>query len=190
MTEKTLVLVKPDGVKRGLCGEIISRFERAGLKLVAMKLVWVDENHIDNHYPKDEAWTRRLGEKTFKNYQACARDVKEDFGTDDLFEIGKVVRGWLMKYMTSGPVIAIVLEGFHAIEVVRKLVGHTLPVSAETGSIRGDFSCESATVANLAKRSVYNLIHASETPEEAKNEIDHWFSEQEIHNYKRVEELM
>src|SRR3989338_744473 len=103
MNQKTFVLIKPDGVKRGICGEIIARFERAGLKLVAMKLVWVDQNHIDNHYPKDETWTRRLGEKTFKNYQACAKDVKEDFGTDDLFEIGKAVRGWLLSYMTSGP---------------------------------------------------------------------------------------
>lgn len=190
MKQKTFVLIKPDGVKRGICGEVVSRFERAGLKLAAMKLVWVDENHINDHYPKDEAWTRRIGEKTLKNYREYKRNIREDFGTDDLLKVGEEVRGWLLSYMTSGPVLAMVLEGAHAIDKVRKLAGNTLPLNAETGTIRGDYSSDSAASANLAKRSIHNIIHASETSEEAENEIDHWFSSQEIHDYKRAEEML
>ena len=127
-TEKTLVLVKPDGVKRGLIGEIIARIERRGLKVVAMKMIQVDDAHLREHFPKAESWVKRLGEKTMKTYTEYGIDPMEVQGTDDLLEMGKTVVQNLFKYMTSGPIIAMVVEGLHAIDMVRKVAGHTLPV--------------------------------------------------------------
>jgi nucleoside-diphosphate kinase len=186
--EKTLVLIKPDGVKRGLVGEIIHRIEQRGLKVIALKMIWATEKQIDEHYPKDEKWIKRLGEKTKKSYDEYGVDVKKDFGTDDLLEVGKEVRSWLISYLTAGPMVAMVAQGIHAIDMIRKMVGHSLPVFAEMGTIRGDFSVDSPTAANLDKRAIHNIVHASETPEEAEHEIDHWFGVEEIHEYERVEE--
>lgn len=189
--DKTLVLIKPDGVKRGLIGDIISRIEQRGLKIIALKMVWATEKQVDDHYPKDEKWITRLGEKTKKSYDEYGRDIKEDFGTDNLLEVGKEVRSWLVGYMTAGPVVAVAAQGVHAIDMIRKLVGHSLPVFAEMGTIRGDYSVDSPTAANLEKRAIHNIIHASETPEEVNHEIKHWFGIEEIHEYSRGEkELM
>jgi len=188
--EKTLMLVKPDGVKRGLMGEIIVRVEQRGLKVIAIKMVWARKKQADDHYPKDEKWIKRLGEKTKKSYDEYGRDVKKDFGTDDLLKVGQEVRSWLMKYLTSAPMVAVVVQGIHSIDMVRKLVGPSLPVFAEMGTIRGDYSVDSPTAANLDKRAIHNIVHASETPEEAKHEIAHWFGMEEIYEYKRAEEDM
>ena len=189
--DKTLVLIKPDGVKRGLVGDIISRIEQRGLKIIALKMIWATEKQVDDHYPKDEKWITRLGEKTKKSYDEYGRDIKKDFGTDDLFEVGKEVRSWLVGYLTAGPVVAVVAQGVHAIDMIRKLVGHSLPVFAEMGTIRGDYSVDSPTAANLEKRAIHNIIHASETQEEVDHEIKHWFGMEEIHEYSRGEkELM
>lgn len=186
--EKTLVLVKPDGVKRGLVGEIVSRIERRGLKVVALKMIWATREQLQYHFPKDEEWVGRLGDKGLKTFKEYNLDPVQLLGTDDRYKIGAAVKESLFEYMTSGPIVAMVIQGLHAIDMVRKLAGHTLPVFAEMGTIRGDFSVDSPAVANMEKRSVHNIMHASENPEEAKNEISLWFGLDEIHSYKRAEE--
>jgi nucleoside-diphosphate kinase len=186
--QQTLVLVKPDGVKRGLIGEVIGRIERRGLKIVALKMVLVDRELLDKHFPQAEDWVGRLGDKGLKTFTEYKLDVKEYMGTDDRMEIGKRVRESLFDYMTSGPLVAMVIEGIHAIDMVRKLAGHTLPVFAEMGTIRGDFSVDSPSIANTEDRAIHNIMHASETIEEAQNEVGLWFNPEEIHSYKRAEE--
>lgn len=186
--ETTFVMIKPDGVKRGLVGEIIKRLEQRGLKIVACIMFETSRPQIDKHYPKDEKWIRRLGEKTMSAYDRYGIDPKKVLGTDDLLEIGKMVRGWILDFMTSGPMVKMAVQGVHAIDMVRKLCGASLPNMAELGSIRGDFSVDSPALANSDKRAVHNLIHASETPEEAINELKLWFKKEEIHSYKRAEE--
>ncbi len=186
--ERTVVLVKPDGVKRGLIGEIIGRFEQRGLKVIALKMIWATREEMDNHYPKDDTWTSRVGEKTSKTYEKYGYDLQGELGTTDLLEIGKMVRGWLLDFMTSGPVVKMVVQGVHAVDMIRKIAGPTMPYMAEMGTLRGDYSVDSAAAANKEKRSVHNIVHASETQEEAENEIKNWFTPDEIHAYKRMEE--
>ena len=186
--EKTIFFIKPDGVKRGLVGEILSRFEKRGLKIIALDMLLANKEEIDSHYPKDEVWIKRLGEKSMSNYQKYGVDPKEKLGTDDPLEIGQMIRNWVVEYMTSGPMVKGVVSGVHAIDMVRKICGNTLPNLAEMGTVRGDYSVDSAISANLNKRAVHNIVHASENPEEAKNEIRLWFKEKEIHDYKRAEE--
>lgn len=186
--EKTLVIIKPDGIKRGLVGEIIHRIEQRGLKIIALKMVHATKDQIDSHYPKDPAWIHRLGEKSLATYRKYGIDPAKLLGTDDADEIGKMVRSWVMDYLSSAPLVKIVVEGVHAIDMVRKLCGNTLPNLAEMGTIRGDYSVDSPALANSDKRAVHNIVHASETPEEAVHEIAYWFTPKEIHDYKRAEE--
>ncbi len=155
MIEKTLVLIKPDGVKRCLIGELVKRFEQRGLKIVGMKMVWVDEDFSKKHY---------------------AAHVKKEF-----------YKG-LERFITSGPVVALVIEGIHAVGLVRKIVGATEPKSAEIGTIRGDFAHVSYDYADAKGMALKNLIHASGTPEEAITEINLWFKDDEIYDYKSVHE--
>jgi len=189
MTERTVVLVKPDGVKRGLIGEIISRFEKVGLKIVAMKMVWVDAGMVRKHYPASrEEWVKMVGEKTLETYKKYGLDPGEKIGASNPKEIGLKVCEWLVDYLTSGPVVAMVLQGPHAISVVRKIAGHTYPEEAQAGTIRGDYSIDSTDIANEKKRSTRNLVHASGNSEEAKFEEELWFHKNEIHSYKRSDE--
>ncbi len=186
--ERTLLILKPDSVKRGLAGEIVSRIEKRGLKIIALRMFWADKSQIDRHYPQSEEWIKRLGEKTLKNYKEYGFDAKKELGSDDVLEAGKLVRNWLIEYLTSGPMVKIVIEGVHAIKMVRKIVGPTMPADADMGTIRGDFSVDDATAANRDKRSIRNLVHASETFEEAEHEISFWFAPEEIFDYKRAED--
>lgn len=186
--ERTVVLVKPDGVKRGLAGEIIRRIEQRGLKIVALGMILATRDEMDNHYPKDETWIHRLGEKTKATYEKYGYDLETELGTTDLLEIGNMVRTWLLDYMTSGPIVKLIVQGTHAVDMCRKLAGSTMPASAEMGTIRGDYSVDSAAAANKDKRSVHNIVHASETTAEAANEIARWFTDKEIHAYRRTEE--
>ncbi len=186
--ERTLVLIKPDGVKRGLTGEIVARIEKRGLKVIAMTMTAATREKVHEHYPKDEVWVKRLGEKSIKTYEKYGWDPVKEMGTADPMEIGKAVRNWIMDYMTSGPIVKMVVEGIHAVDMVRKLVGNSIPALAEMGTIRGDYSVDSAALANKDQRAVHNLIHASETPEEAAHELAFWFTEEEIYGYKRAEE--
>ncbi len=183
--EVTFVLIKPDGVRKGLIGEIIKRMEQRDLKVVALDMFQPTRSEMDKHYPKDEKWLTRIGEKTSSTYNQYNRDIKKDFGTNDLLKIGKEVRKWLIDFMISAPMVKMVVQGVHAVDMVRKIVGPTMPYLAEMGTIRGDFSADSAISANTEHRAVFNLVHASETPEEAKHEINHWFGKNAIHKYKR-----
>lgn len=186
--ERTVVLIKPDGVKRGLIGEVLSRFERAGLKIVAMKMVWADFKLAEKHYPKDKKYLQSLGKKSLETYEKYGKDPEEELGTKNPLEIGKMVRNWFYDYITSGPMVAVLLEGNHAVDQVRIMVGHTLPSLAVPGTIRGDYSVDSPVLANAAKRAVKNVVHASGTAEEAKFEEELWFKKDEIHKYKRADE--
>ncbi len=186
--ERTVLIVKPDGVKRGLIGEIVHRVEQRGLKVIGVKMVQADKKIIDEHLPKSQEWLASVGNKSLEDYVKNKMDPEKYVGTTDPIKIGKTIRGWLFDYWTSGPVVAVAIEGIHAIEMVRKIVGHTLPAKAEMGTIRGDFSVDSAILGNLEKRSIHNIVHASGNPQEAKNELNLWFSKKEIHSYTRAEE--
>ncbi|MCX6712799.1 MAG: nucleoside-diphosphate kinase [Candidatus Vogelbacteria bacterium] len=187
--EITFVMVKPDGVKKGLIGEIIRRFEQRDLKVVAIEMFQPTRDQIDNHYPKEEAWITRLGTKTLSTYEKYKQDPLADYGTADPAVIGPWVREWLVDYMMSAPLVRMIIQGVHAVDMVRKIVGPTLPNLAEMGTIRGDYSVDSPLVANKEKRAVMNLVHASETPEEALHEIEHWFGKDaKIYEYKRFGE--
>ncbi|MFB6246818.1 MAG: nucleoside-diphosphate kinase [Candidatus Pacearchaeota archaeon] len=157
MKERTLVLIKPEGVKKHLTGKIVSRFEDAGLKIVGMKQVWVDKEFAKKHYTEDIA--ERNGERIREN---------------------------LLNYIVEGPVVAIALEGINAIENVRKMVGGTEPKSAPPGTIRGDFSHVSYQYADANDIPVKNIVHASGDEQDAKHELPLWFSDNEIHSYETV----
>ena len=186
--EKTVILIKPDGVKRGLIGEVLNRIEKRGLKIISLEMIWATKEQIDNHYPKDPAWIKRLGEKPLGTYQKYGLNPIEKVGTDNPEEIGKMIREWIVDFMVSGPVVKAVIKGIHAVDMVRKIAGHSLPNLADMGTIRGDYSVDSPALANSDKRVVHNLVHASETQEEAANELKLWFRPEEIHDYKRAEE--
>lgn len=159
--EKTLVIFKPDSVQRGVVGEILTRFERVGLKMVAMKMIHPDKKQFYAHYEDIGKMITRHGEETFNR---------------------------TLDFMTRGPVIAIVFEGVEAVALVRKLVGTTEPKTALPGTIRGDYSHMSFGYAQNSKKSVPNLIHASGNLEEAEREIKHWFKEEEIYDYSALNE--
>lgn len=188
--ERTLIFIKPDGVQRGLSGEILRRFERAGFRIVGLKMVQATSTFLERHYPTDETFLRALGGKTKEAFEAAGLDVKRETGGDDALAIGGAVRGWLIAYVASGPVVAFVLEGIQAVGTARKIVGDTLPFRAAPGTIRGDFSIDSPTVANVQRRPVRNLIHASGTLEEAVFEIDLWFRPEELLDYRRADETL
>lgn len=188
LEEKTVVLIKPDGVRRAIIGEIITRFEKTGLKIVALKMIKPARDHVKNHYPNSKEWIKGIGEKSLADYKKNKLDPVKEVGTEDPMEIGKICIEWLFDYMSSDPVIAIVFQGNDAINQGRKIVGSTVPVFAEAGTIRGDFSKDSAVLANMQKRGIKNVVHASGSKEEAEFEISHWFSAQEIVSYRRADE--
>lgn len=182
MIEKTLVLAKPDSVQRALVGKIITRFEDAGLKIVGMKMVWVDYKLAKKHY--QDSLIPVVGGKTKKDWDAIGLDYKE---TVD--EIGQMIIEGTRKFLMSGPVIAMVLEGVQAVEVVRKIVGSTGPKDAAPGTIRGDFSHLSLGYASIKRKGAANMIHASGNLEEAKEEIKLWFKKDELFEYKTVHDI-
>ena len=189
LIERSLVLIKTDGVQRGLVGEIISRFEKTGLKLVAMKITLPSQELAEKHYPDwREEFLVGIGQKTLENYQELGINVKEQMKTDEPKKIGLIVRKWLIEYLTDGPVVAMVWEGPSAVSLIRKICGHTLPLKADPGTIRGDFAFDSSALANLQNRAIKNLLHASGSKEEAEYEIPLWFTPEEIVTYQRVEE--
>ncbi|MGB8815980.1 MAG: nucleoside-diphosphate kinase [Minisyncoccia bacterium] len=185
-TEKTFVIVKPDGVQRSLIGEIIGRFERVGLKLVAMKMLIPTEDMAGSHYTLDKEWVRKVGEKSIKGYESKGQVPP----SMDPIKLGNRVLEVLKKYFTSGPVVAMVWQGAHAVPIVRKIVGGTEPLSSDVGTIRGDFVLDSYQMSDTDGRAIRNLIHASGSVEEAKNEINLWFKKEEIINYKLIQEAI
>lgn len=178
MNQQTLVLIKPDGMARGLAGEIISRFERVGLKLVKAQLIHPTKELAQKHYPTTPEWLVKVGNNTISDCGKYGVDVKEAIGTDVPSEIGELVHKWNMEYISGAPVLALVWEGIHAVEVIRKLCGPTLPLLAAPGTIRGDFSSNSAISENVENKPIRNLIHASGTPDEAQREIELWFGKE------------
>jgi len=191
LIQKTLVVLKPDSVKRGIIGEIISRFERAGLKIVGLKMIKLTREQAEKFYYADEKWLESVGNKTITRYKEVGLDPVKEFGTDDPKEIGSIIRGWLIDFITSSPVVAIVLEGVNCVEVVRKLVGPTEPLKAPPGTIRGDYAHVSIAYANWNKIVLRNVVHASETEKDAEREISIIFGPEEIYNYERnIEEVI
>lgn len=176
--ERTFVAIKPDGVQRHLLGEIVKRFENRGLKLVAAKLIAPTKTQVLEHYPDDEAWYVSLGTRTLAGYKERGIEVDKT-----PIEIGKMIREQLIDYISYRPILAMVWEGPHAVELGRKTSGHTNPLKADVGSIRGDYSMESYFLADEMQRAIQNLIHASGSPEEANREIKIWFDEAEILDY-------
>jgi len=181
--ERTLVLLKTDTVQRSLVGEVIRRFERAGLKITAMKMVIPTEAQLEAHYDKDDAWYKEKGERTVADMKAQGREPEKD-----AIEYGRDIIRSIIRYMTESPVVALVLEGANSIEGVTKLVGTTEPSTADVGTIRGDFTVDSYGYSTFEDRSVKNLIHCSDVSEEAEREIKVWFSDNEIHDYISAQE--
>src|SRR3989344_5657230 len=182
--EKTLVVIKPDGIQRSLIGDLIKRYERIGLKLTAIKMVVPTEDFIEQHYSLDPDWRKVTGEKRIQK----ALDRGEEPPSHDPLEVTRIVLDKLRKYMTCGPVIAMVWQGAHAVEIVRKITGATEPRSSEMGTIRGDFVLDSYNMADEDGRSVRNLLHASGSVGEAEKEIKHWFKPEELVNYTLIQE--
>jgi len=184
--ERTLVIIKPDGVQRSLIGEIIKRYERTGLKLVGLKFLIPDEEIIRKHYLVDPEWPRKVGEKSMAVY--AKKGEKSPFKTP--IECGEAVLDRLVKYLSAGPVVAMVWQGNQAVGVVRKITGGTEPLTSDVGTIRGDLTLDSYPIADASERSVRNLIHASGNVEEAKKEIAIWFKADELICYKVVQEAI
>lgn len=181
--ERTLVIIKPDGVQRGLIGEIISRFERTGLKFVGSKFFIPTQEKLEEHYNKDEAWFKKKGERIIEDLKSQDLPVEKE-----PLEYGKGIIDTIIHYMTAAPVFAFVIEGNQSVAIVKKLVGSTEPATADIGTIRGDLTLDSYGHSTYENRAVRNLIHCSESPEEADREIAVWFDEADLMNYVTAQE--
>ncbi|MEM9336433.1 MAG: nucleoside-diphosphate kinase [Patescibacteria group bacterium] len=181
--ERSLVLLKTDAVQRSLVGEIIKRFEQKGLKITGMKMVWPTEEQLLDHYNKDDAWYQRKGEGVVEDLKSQGRDIDKE-----AIEYGKDIIRTVVRYMTESPVVALVLQGNQAVSIVTRTVGTTEPTTADIGTIRGDYSIDSYSHATLEDRGVKNLIHQSESVEEAEREVQIWFDDKEIHDYATAQE--
>jgi nucleoside-diphosphate kinase len=182
--ERTFVAVKPDGVQRGLIGEVISRFERVGLKLVAMKMLVADEAHIEKHYTLDPEWRRVTGEKTIASYKAKGLTPP----TENPLEVTEAILQHLKSFMTSGPIVAMIWEGAHAQKIVKKITGGTEPLTSDVGTIRGDYVLDSYAMSDADKRAIRNVLHCSGSVKEAEDEINHWFKPEEVTSYRLVQD--
>ena len=179
--QQTLVIIKPDAVQRTLIGEIIQRFERVGLKIVAMKMVRADADMVEKHYSMDPDWKEKAGEKILKNRGEAADKEKA-------IVAGTLVLNKLKNFMTAGPVVVMTLEGAYAISLTRKLVGDTEPLSSDVGTIRGDFVLDSYALADGTERAIRNAVHASSSVEEAEKEVALWFQTEELLAYETAHE--
>jgi len=179
--ERTLVILKPDAVQRGLTGELIKRLENTGLKLVALKIAMATEDQLWKHYNKDDAWYAQKGERTVADRKAAGLPVDKP-----AIEYGKDIVRHLIKFMTAGPVVPMIWEGNQAAGIVKKIVGATEPLSSGAGTIRGDFTLDSYGLASLDERAVRNLVHCSDPVEDAEREIPLWFTPAEIMQYRLI----
>lgn len=185
--ERTFVILKPDTIQRALTGEIISRIERTGLKLVAIKMLNADEGRLTKHYGKDDQWYLEKGTKRVKLIQESGRTVDSsrlpiEYGKD-------IIRG-VVRYMQSSPVVAMVWEGNQAVAVVRKIVGTTDPTTSDVGTIRGDYQIDSYSLSDAEERGIRNILHCSDQPSEAEREIGIWFSPEELMEYRHINEAV
>lgn len=183
--ERTFVIIKPDGIQRGLMGEIINRYERTGLKLVGIKFGILEEAKLWRHYNKSDEWFLKKGTK-------IAEDKKANGLPSDKepIEYGKDIIRQLVKYMGCGPTLSMVWEGNQAVAVVVKITGSTEPATSDVGTIRGDLTSDSYTISAVDDRAVRNLIHCSDAPGEAEREIAIWFNENELITYRHLAEAM
>lgn len=181
--QQTLFIVKPDGVQRSFIGEMISRIERTGLKIAALKMVVPTEKQVLEHYNKDDEWCLKKGAGIAEARKANGLSVDKE-----PIEYGRDIMRQNVAFMTSGPVVAMVVQGNGAIAVVKKLVGGTEPTTSDVGTIRGDLTIDSYEHAGVSERAVRNGVHCSDEPEEAKREIDVWFTKDEILEYRLVAE--
>ena len=165
-------------------GEIIKRYERIGLKLIGLKMMVPSAEMIEKHYTLDPEWVRITGEKTIKGY----KDKGMKPPIEDPLQVTKLLLERLKKYMSSGPIIAMVWQGAHAVAIVRKITGKTEPLVSDVGTIRGDFVLDSYEMSDIAERCIRNLIHSSGSVKEAEDEIKHWFKNEELMNYKLIQE--
>jgi nucleoside-diphosphate kinase len=184
--ERTLVIIKPDGIQRSLIGEIVQRYERSGLKLIGIKMMVPSIELIEKHYLIDPEWRVKTGMKTIESYKKKGKVPP----SEDPLKITEVILNNLKRYMTKGPVIAMVWQGMHAVGIVRKLTGGTEPLTSDVGSIRGDFTIDSYEVSDGENRAVRNLIHASGSTDEANKEISLWFGPSELIDYRLINEAM
>jgi len=185
MIEQTLIIVKPDGVKRALIGKIITRFEEVGLKMKAAKMLKPSKDVIKHHYPGTTQWIREMGEKTILSFNQSNSNVREKMGTDDPLKLGQFVYDRLVKYWMEGPIVVMVWEGPDAVQIARKLRGHTIPLLSQTGTLHCDYSFDSSILSSSLDRVVKTFIHASGTVEESKREIKYWFQKIDNQNYER-----
>jgi nucleoside-diphosphate kinase len=178
--ERTLVIIKPDGIQRVLIGEIIKRYERIGLKLIGIKMLVPTRELVEKHYTLDPEWRRITGEKTIKSYH----DKGKEPPYNDPLKVTEILLKKLADYMTTGPIIAMVWQGAHAVSIVRKITGGTEPLTSDVGTIRGDFVLDSYEMSDGDGRCIRNLVHASGSVKEAEDEIKHWFDKKELFEYK------
>ncbi len=181
--ERSLVILKPDAVQRSLMGELIKRFEQTGLKISAMKMFVPTEENLLTHYHKTDEWFLKKGNRIIEDLKAHNMPVEKE-----AIEYGKDIIRTIVRYMTAAPVVAMVIEGNQAVAVVTKLVGTTEPATSDVGTIRGDYTVDSYGHSSYENRAVRNLVHQSESPEEAEREIAIWFKEEEIMNYMTAQE--
>ncbi len=181
--ERTFVIIKPDGVQRSLVGEILRRFERTGLKLVGMKFTMLPEEKIWKHYNKDDVWFEKKGANIVNDRKTAGLPVEKQ-----ALEYGKDIIRALVKFMTAGPVVMMVLEGNQAVSVVKKLVGETEPSTSDVGTIRGDLTLDSYSIAAIDDRAVRNLIHCSDAVDTAETEITLWFDSKDLVQYRSISE--
>lgn len=182
--EKSLVIIKPDGVQRSLIGEVIKRLERVGLKLVALKFQIPTVDQAKKHYTIDPNWIEKTGNKSIAALERSGKDISQL----QPLEVGSELLSCLQRYLSAGPVVVMVWQGAHAVDVIRKLVGGTEPRTSDVGTIRGDFVHDSYEISDIERRSVRNVVHASGNVEEAQKEIQVWFKPEEIISYRLIAE--
>lgn len=188
--ERTVIILKPDALKRALVGEIFEKFENVGLKLLAAKMVQPNKEVIKNHYPGSDEWIKEMGEKTIASFNQSGLNVKEKMGTDDPKKLGEFVYGRLINYWQEGPIIVSVWEAPHAIGIARKLRGHTIPFLADPGTIHANYSFDSSPLSASLDRVVKTFIHASGTVDEAAREMKYWFGTTQFKSYRRENDEM
>ena len=185
MIEKTLIILKPDAVKRGLIGATIDTFEKVGLKLMAAKMLRPDEKVIKNHYPGTPVWIKEMGEKTLASFKQSGTNVQKTFKTEDPEKLGQFVYERLIKYWMEGPIVVMVWAGPNAVIVARKLRGQTIPALADAGTLFSQYSFDSSPLSASLDRVVKTFIHASGSTDEADREIKYWFKDTKFKDYER-----
>ena len=185
MLEQTLIILKPDALKRGLVGKVIETFENVGLKLLAGKMLKPSADVIKNHYPGTSECIKEMGKKTLASFKQSGASVIKTFKTEDPNKLGTFIYKRLIKYWMEGPIVVMVWEGPNAVAVARKLRGHTIPALAIPGTLLAQFSFDSSPLSASLDRVVKTFVHASGSTDEAEREIKYWFKDAKFNDYER-----